>query len=521
MIVSLKKQKSAICAISSGFLFALSWPSSGFPFLIFFAFIPLLSYIESNPSPKLFDIFRVSFFAFLLWNASAAWWMIKYHFVGGSMVILINSFLMAIVIATFGFLKQKKIAGNKKYIAFVALWLTMEWMHMHWDLSWPWLTLGNAFATHPKLIQWYSYTGVFGGSLWILVSNILLFNFFEKAKTKKISFSLIILLILTLSIIFIPILLSFKLLNKENSNKLEELNCLLIQQNTNPYNEKESFTVINNRLISMVKDNIDTTTQLVILPETAIANEINVEKIEKNQEISEFIALQNQYPKASFLVGATTYSNDSRDKKTYNSAIYIGKNGKIETYHKSKLVPGVEEYPFKWITIPIIKWITGNVYDKKYSSGDKQSCFSTNDSTSKIAVAICYESLYGSYISKFFNKGANAIVLITNDGWWDNTDGYRQHLAISQIRAIENSSTMVRVANTGISAIINANGLIDSQTEWDKQTTLKKTIKMKTKLTFYEIYGDFILTIANLITLFYGLLVFSASIQKLGKLRQL
>ena len=73
---------------------------------------------------------------------------------------------------------RKKVLGNKRgYFALIFFWISMEYIHLHWELAWPWLTLGNVFATIPEIVQWYEFTGVLGGSMWVLVINILLFIF--------------------------------------------------------------------------------------------------------------------------------------------------------------------------------------------------------------------------------------------------------------------------------------------------------------------------------------------------------
>ena len=110
----IKRNLPLLSAISSGFLFAISWPSAGFAPLIFIAFIPLLFYIESTPIPKLFDVFRVSLIAFLIWNASAAWWMCKFDLLGGALVILINASCMALILTLFALLKKRKIVPHTR-----------------------------------------------------------------------------------------------------------------------------------------------------------------------------------------------------------------------------------------------------------------------------------------------------------------------------------------------------------------------------------------------------------------------
>src|SRR5574343_444659 len=72
----------------------------------------------------------------------------------------------------------------------------------------------------------------------------------------------------------------------------------------------------------------------------------------------------------------------------------------------------------------------------------------------KLAPAVCYESVYGDFMAKYIRSGAEVICIITNDGWWGNTPGHRQHLAYAKLRAIETRKQIIRSANTGISCFV-------------------------------------------------------------------
>ena len=68
----------------------------------------------------------------------------------------------------------------------------------------------------------------------------------------------------------------------------------------------------------------------------------------------------------------------------------------------------------------------------------------------KIAPVICYESIYGEYVTEYVRNGAQMLAIITNDGWWKKSQGYKQHLSYSKIRAIETRRSIARSANTGV-----------------------------------------------------------------------
>ena len=122
---------------------------------------------------------------------------------------------------------------------------------------------------------------------------------------------------------------------------------------------------------------------------------------------------------------------------------------------------------------------------------EREVFWSPNDSV-QVAPTICYESIYGEFMTGFIRNGADFILVITNDGWWRDTPGYSQHLSFSSLRAIENRRSLARSANTGISCFINQKGEILQPTDWWVKDAIKGEIKTNNKLTFYAKRGDFI-----------------------------
>ncbi len=107
-----------------------------------------------------------------------------------------------------------------------------------------------------------------------------------------------------------------------------------------------------------------------------------------------------------------------------------------------------------------------------------------------IGCAVCYESVYGEYYTDYIRKGARAMTIITNDAWWGDTPGYRQHLSYASLRAIETRRAIARCANTGISAIISPSGEIVSETQWWTPAVLEGRIPLRDDMTFFVVHGD-------------------------------
>ena len=172
----------------------------------------------------------------------------------------------------------------------------------------------------------------------------------------------------------------------------------------------------------------------------------------------------------------------------------------LDIYHKSKLVLGGEKLPF----------ISMFPFLEKYSVelggtsgllgvGEKPKVFEAKGVS--YAPLICYESVYGDFASHFVKQGANIICIITNDGWWRDTPGYKQHRMFSQIRAIENRRSVARSANTGISCFIDQRGEIISELGWNEYGALQAELNQNEEFTFFTRYGDFIGRLSVFLTL--------------------
>jgi apolipoprotein N-acyltransferase len=156
-------------------------------------------------------------------------------------------------------------------------------------------------------------------------------------------------------------------------------------------------------------------------------------------------------------------------------------------------VVGIENLPYKSILEPLLGNIMldlGGTVSTKTTQEDR-SVFVSNDGT-KVGPIICYESVYGEYVTGYVKKGANLLCIITNDGWWDDTPGYKQHLSYAKLRAIETRRDIARSANTGMSAFINQKGEVTYKSSWWVETEKTQNVKLNNQLTFYSKHGDYL-----------------------------
>ncbi len=495
--------RNLLLCLASALLLVFSWPSDGFPFLIFFAFVPLFSIVENAPNKK--QVFFYSLLVFVLWNFGTTYWIYHASLFGVIAAILVNSILMSTVILLFSVVRSK-FNDRRAWWALITFWLSFEYLHFNWDLSWPWLTLGNAFSTYTSIIQWYEYTGVLGGSLWILLFNVVVYHSFKNKKVYRLPF-----IVLTL-----PFLLNIFIGAEE---KGQEVNVVVVQPNIDPYFEKfDGLSSLEQleKLIELVEPELDSTVDYLIGPETAIVDGLWENKIEYSNEIIRLRKLIDKYPQLSIIVGATTFKvYDSSDEisKTarkfidsenyydvYNSAISVQKDD-LSIYHKSKLVQGVEFTPFSFL-LDNFEFLTIDLGGISGSLGtqDYREVFRGK---ANVAPIICYESIFGEFTSEYVRNGSDLFTIITNDGWWKDTPGYKQHLNYASLRAIECRRPIARSANTGISAFIDIKGKIHQPTLWDEEVVIKKTLVTNSDITFYVRFGDYIGRISAFIAVMF------------------
>jgi len=511
----MKRSTRLILSGSSGILLSLAWLD--FPgWILFAAFLPLLVlddfFVKEKKQFRSVAFWGHTYLVFLIWNGLTTWWVWHATPFGAVLVIFLNSFLMSLT-WWLAHIARRNLPGNLGYLALVTFWLSFEFFHFHWEIEWPWLTLGNGFANNIKLIQWYEYTGTLGGSLWILVVNILLFKILHKfvqgGALKSEPAGMILLAIL----VFFPIgysLFSYST-QKEQTNPRK---ILIIQPNIDPYNESHNETgayQAMDKFISLVNDNFTDSIHYIVGPETVFEQNWDEEKLNEYPQFFKIKEIVEFNKGTNLVIGASTYRiyhpgetvpgtarvmRDGTRFDRYNSSVFVTSGSPEQVYHKSILVSGVEKMPYRKYLKIFEKFIInlGGTYG---SLGIQKSPtnFRAPDGT-LIAVPICYESVFGGYLTEFVRNGANLIFIITNDGWWKNTPGYRQHLSFARLRAIETRRSIARSANTGISCFINQRGEILQKTSWWQDGALTGNLNASDKITFYVRYGDYIARIS-------------------------
>ena len=258
-------------------------------------------------------------------------------------------------------------------------------------------------------------------------------------------------------------------------------------------------------------------------PETVFADNVKINQLEDAFFKRKLDLYISEHPNVNILSGIsfinfitdesqvkeqTNYHRDGFWYDDYNSAMLLNTSDSVQLYHKSKLVVGVETLPYQEILKPLIGDFMidlGGTLAMK-TTQEERGVFVTTKPGLKVAPIICYESVYGEFVTGYVRNGASVLAIITNDAWWGETQGHKQHLSYARLRAIETRRDIVRSANTGISALINAKGDITSSLAYNTQGALSGTVTTNNKITFYTRAGDYIARIAIFIAIFVFLI---------------
>ena len=497
----------------------ISFPYTGsLTFFVFISWIPLLliEYTISKQKYRSSKVYIHALITFLIYNLGSTWWIWNASPEGAVFAIVLNALIMAFVFYFFHKIK-KNYSENSGYLLLIFTWVSFEFIHYHWELSWPWLNFGNVFSITPQFVQWYSITGVLGGTFWILLINIISFIIFRnRYLCNKKSSNQVKNFILLGSVFLIPLIYSLISYYRYEETK-NPAEVVSIQPNIDPYNEKFTTELKGqlDKIFNQADQKVTSKTKFILAPETAISATFFEEDLQSLPFFNYTIQRKKRWGEAAFYTGASTLCF-FEEKKSAASRKIEGGPGFIESYntsllinqynipyfvHKSKLVLGVEKIPF----LKVLPWLEQLAINLDGASGslgvetEPKVLYANNVS---FAPSICYESIYGDFISKQVKKGAELIFVITNDGWWGDTPGYKQHASFSRLRAIENRRSIARSANTGISCFINQRGDMTKKTNWWKETSIRGELNKNSELTFYSKNGDVIGKLFSFILVF-------------------
>ena len=527
----MKKTYKILLAVLSGLLLAPAYFKWGSGFIMFIALVPLLlvehDHFKNKSKNKTKNLFWYPVITFAIFNLLTIWWVWYAHVLGAIVGVPLNTMVMTLPFMAFHFAKRN-LGSRLGYFTLIIFWVAIEYLYLNVQVNFPWVLFGNAFFNDVAFVQWYEVTGVFGGSIWIIIMNILFTRLFLGLQ-KNMSFrenKATISWILAFLIIPVTISLMRFYTYEEEKNPYE---CVVIQPNIDPYMKFGGISQAEqtNIFLDLARASVTDETDYIIAPETFINNGAWHATLDHQSDIVHIQRFLTDFPNAKVVIGAMTFkrygpgdslTNSSKplgNQKgvfydSFNSAIQLDNTDNIPLYHKSKLVTGAEWMPsfknfkkFQKFAINL-----GGI-TRSHGTQKNRDVFVSPQDGNKVGPVICWESIFGEYVSKYVKDAdANLLFIITNDGWWKNTAGHRQHNSFAHLRAIETRRSIARSANTGISSLIDQRGVEIGRLGWWERDFLKGTLNANSHKTFYTKHGDFLARIAGFLSVLLLLFAF-------------
>lgn len=485
--------KHYFLCIISGIITAISFKEEYFAPLIFFSLIPYLYCILKSETRR--SIYCSTLAFYLSYSIIVFSWIeeirtqIDAKEPLPTIIILISLFTMAIV-STFriiiAVLFYSRVKTNKfaDIYIFSFLFIVGELFQEILTLfPFPWARVGVIATPIATFIQSASVFGSLFITFLILIINgtiaYAIINYKEKTKVYSAISVALILVIVNLSYGIITC-------NDISSKTGKTLDVCVVQGNfagTNKWNitSKE----LTEYYISLSQSNMTNETDIVFWPETAIPTILNNSDI--TNQISDFSKQKN----IDLVTGAFFTSSSNNEFKTYNSMFISDNEGRIRNvYSKQFLVPFGETVPFyeQIKKIPSIR----DVFSKRILCVPGENNTYISNSSGNFGGIICYESIFPIVARKQSYAGAEYLVVISNDSWFGDSQAIYQHFQHSRMRAVENQKSLVRCANTAITAIIDKNGNVIKSAPHNISTALNDKIYLSNKTSFYTKYPNII-----------------------------
>ena len=439
---------------------------------IFVAFVPFFYLLEKEQKHK-----EILIYIFILfWNIIVVFWLCEIHILKGLETFFMNSLVMCVPIWVVLRLK-KRFSFIPVVGLLLPLWLIVEYLHHHWFLGFPWLTLGNVFGQTPKYVQWYTYTGVLGGSVWVLCGNYLIFRVIQTPIPKSLSpagkgtlktkYNFIFVGLLT---IFVPALFSLFLLEKTKNTYPKPPNIIFMQTSWDNKVLTDNEKVA--QIIQLITPLLTQETEYILLPEAVFSQVIWASEIKQTVLYLKMKNILQKYPNLKIIFGATLQKVVPKninalylDKlnlfyEKYNVAIQIDNTENIQIKYKEIFVPIDECVPFWLRFVPFeSEFLSVPAQNNHSLSSFSNKINNKNQEEQRVFLGICYEMINSFFVNKYIKQEDKAILMLSSEGFMKTTSiGRQQYLNICRLRSIETQKYIIKSSYKGIACVISPQG---------------------------------------------------------------
>lgn len=516
-------KRNLVLAVISGLFLGLSFPPSPLYTLAYVGFIPLFLLFERLETFS--QHFRYGYVAMFVFNAVTLYWVggfthgrDPYLMLSGGALLLFHPLLSSIPIWLYA-LTRKGRGLWFQLVAFAFFWVGWEYVHSLGEVSFPWITLGNSQSYDTNRIQIAEFTSVYGLSFMILLFNILAYVLLIRTASKNWTFRSrpAILTIIALGMVyFVPwIYGEWRIATLDQEGSSGRLRVGIVQPNIDPWekwgegfaSKQEAYERQLNVLFHMTSELSRDSIDLIVWPETAVPlyvllpqNHPHLWRIQRFVDeirtpvFSGLPHAQYFHKERAPVTAEKLPSTDDLYVEPYNAATLFSPNSLNHlVYKKIVLVPFAERIPYAQYVPFLIEPLKWSVGISGWGKGTDTLVFgvaTTMGDTARFGAMICYESVFPDFVRQFVRKGAEFLIVITNDSWWGNTSGAYQHVGMASLRAVENRRWIVHCANGGISAFVDPLGRIHRATSMYTTASIWSTITRENDLSFYGRHGD-------------------------------
>ncbi|MEM1041946.1 MAG: apolipoprotein N-acyltransferase [Bacteroidota bacterium] len=511
---------SSIWVLISGVMLGLSFPPFPFWWLAYVALVPLL--VRWSRLPLGWMLLREAYSTFLIMAAIAGHWVLFHEQVLTALTsglgLLLLPVPMTLPVVAAG-LAKRRFGFNAGFVVLVTFWLAMEFALMHGPVAMPWLLLGNTQAAATPFNQFADLTGVGGLTLWVwLVNGFIFWTLESRVVLARVGLAAVV-----IALVAAPVGYGWwRVDNLETSTASLEVG--IVQPAVSP----RSWSDVTNgaRVDLMASLSVQQLQEsergarrpgLLVWPETslpvyadarrqrALYNRLSRWTLQHN--VALLTGAITRYDSApSLTVDAVDAEKFAQVTPYYNSALLFQGHGRTQQIDKIHMVPFAER-------VPLVEWrpalaalgvASGGV--GAYGLGRRIRTMEAGPT--QFGTLICYESIFGDHARQLAKKGAEFLAVLSQDGWWGQSAGYRQHFELSRLRAVETRRAVVLGAVTGQSGLIGPDGGVHESTGWMEQTVQQVSVPLLHEQTYYTLHGDWLgraaLVLALLLTVTWG-----------------
>ena len=499
----------------SAVLQVLIFPSPNLYWLSWIAVAPLLIALRRTQVPETLQVhapmrlapatpwqgFLLAYACGIFWYLGTCYWIFDtMHKYGGLaipvalLVLIVVCMYIGLYHGLFGLLLALvggKASQRRALVLAPFLWVAVELARTRVS-AFPWELLGYVQTDNPALTRLTTWTGVYGISFEIMLVNSVFAAAFLVAKERRKW-------LLAAASVAVIILQAGQWLSPPAVPT--DRTALLIQPNI-PVQEGWTTDYFQGTLrdltwISQHPPGVQDGQRfdLIVWPESPSPFFLN------DSSFREVVAALARQSRTWLLVGAigvdSASTSPQQRSEVFNSAGLISPQGELTArYDKTHLVPFGEYVPFKRF-LPFMDMLT----DKVGSFAWGHSRESLDAGGQRLGVFICYESIFPDEVREYVQRGAGVIINLSNDGWYGDSGAWKQHLQMTQMRAIENGRWLLVATNTGMTGSVDPYGRLVAATGRQVRTTLAAPYGLLSSTTFYTRHGDWFAYLCAIISI--------------------